>query len=122
MFALRSDFEYSTSDEGNVTLVQPSTQAMKSAVKEDAVERLRIWASENIAASKVDEALEIFKFYDPKIPKCSKTLLTTNSQLKNSIKQCDTDDPTEQAEIVYFVIARHLQKVVNPAFHLDKTL
>ncbi|KAJ8678373.1 hypothetical protein QAD02_014160 [Eretmocerus hayati] len=117
-----SDSEDSSSDEGDVSITQPSLEAVKNEVKQNTLERLRIWASDNIAASKVDEALEIFKLYDPKIPKCSKTLLKTNLQLKNLIKQCDTDDPAEKAEILYFGIARHLQKIVDPALHLDRII
>ncbi|KAJ8682607.1 hypothetical protein QAD02_018399 [Eretmocerus hayati] len=80
------------------------------------------WAAFNVASGKLDSSLKILKPSHPEIPTCSETLLKTDLQLRKLIRKCNPDNPLDHAEMVYFGIALHLLRNVNPALHLDRII
>lgn len=89
----------------------------------DEITQLRQWAMEsNIPQTHLDKLLAILrKRMLPDLPASSKTFLKT-SLAEYNIQKFKKTDGTEIGEFVYFGIAKHLQRCVNPTLHKDNCL
>ncbi|KYN20014.1 hypothetical protein ALC57_07643, partial [Trachymyrmex cornetzi] len=85
--------------------------------------QLRQWAmTSNIPHTKLDSLLQILRRrLLPNLPATAKTFLKTNSAEYN-IKQFYDVNGCSVGEFVYFGIAKHLQRTVNPEIHENETL
>lgn len=81
---------------------------------------LRVWAVKFGVLQTVLDALLILKLLIPNIPLSSKSLLKTARNYE--VKQFFPEDPSNKSEFVYFGIAHHLKKQVDPKVHLDRTI
>ncbi|KAJ8677671.1 hypothetical protein QAD02_013458 [Eretmocerus hayati] len=88
-------------------------------------DRLREWALRDVSSSKVDELLRILTNYHEELPMCSKTVLKSNLNLHEGIRDFDPSNSSDEAKFVYFGILRSLIKLIkliDPSLHPDKII
>ncbi|KAJ8675836.1 hypothetical protein QAD02_011622 [Eretmocerus hayati] len=85
-------------------------------------DKIRKWASKDVAFSKVTELLKILNEHHPEIPKSTKTLFKSDLNLSDRIRKFNVLNPLDTSEYVYFGIVCHLIKVVNIALHAENIL
>ncbi|KAJ8683064.1 hypothetical protein QAD02_018856 [Eretmocerus hayati] len=107
-----------------VTVVLPDESSNKNitVAQMSFKDKIKIWASRDVAYTKVDELLRILNEQHSEIPKCAKTLLKCDLQLSHKIRKFNILNPSDTSEFVYFGIACYLIKVVNVALHPDRVL
>ena len=84
-------------------------------------EKLRIWAVNFIVCNTIINALlKILNDILPDLPKCSKTLLKTNSGNSFLVEKFFPEDPSDKSEYVYVGLSKNLKRIVNPKNHEKK--
>ncbi|KAJ8665408.1 hypothetical protein QAD02_007070 [Eretmocerus hayati] len=116
-----SDCE-SSDDENRSKQLSVSNLEDNRVIRRDLFGRLRQWASKNVTYYKVRELLLILHDFHPEIPLSTQTLLKTDLNLHNQIRKFNVCDPSDKSEYVYFGIAIHLVKIVNPSLHIFNIL
>lgn len=89
----------------------------------DEIMQLREWAiKSNIPHIKLDSQLQILRRrLLPELPATAKSFLKTNSAEYN-ITKFNHDNGCNVGEFVYFGIAKHLERTVNPELHENEIL